>query len=101
MENTWIFQIKPRYLKLKCFVIVNIFLIDLFDIGFYCDQISLLIFMVSLWYLFFIITIIIIIIIIIIISNSNSGSNCASNFKVDLKLRARLLPELYETTSNY
>ena len=90
---------KPRHLKLKCFVIVNIFLIVLFDIGFYCDQISLLIFMVSFWYLFFIITIIIIII--IIISNSNSGSNCASNFKLDLKLRARLLPELYETASNY
>ena len=53
--------------------------------------------MVSFWYLFFIITIIII----IIISNINSGSNRASNFKVDLNLRARLLPELYETTPNY
>ena len=56
--------------------------------------------MVSFWYLFFIITIIIIIII-IIISNSNSSRNRASNFKVDLNLRARLLPELYETTPNY
>ena len=41
------------------------------------------------------------------ISNSNSrvkynsGSNWASNFKSDLKLRAQLFPELYDTKSNY